>query len=424
MRRALDFEHVPPAALPLRFLLTAPWFGVAAGLFAAWHGEAVFASRWSGATLAATHLITLGFLSMTMAGSLLQMLPVVAGLPLRLAGAATWAWPLLGAGTVLLAAAFVAGQPGLFPIAGATLATAFILLLACLLASLLRRPCAGHASVAHIAHAMRAAVLALSACLSAGLLLVAWLSGGPSVPALALTDTHAALGLAGWITLLVVGVSFQVLPMFQLTPVYPGLAVRWLAPVLIAALAWWLAARWLESAWRQAGALAGMSAVAVYVGLSLSLLARRRPGKRSATIFYWYLALGSLAAAAALFAWPGEASDARSLAIGVIFLIGFAMSVVNGMLYKIVPFLLWYHLQDRAASGTRVPKIGEFVGDGRIRVQFGLHLAAVAACLGACANASLARAAAILLALACLRLALDLARPALRHRACLTLQPS
>lgn len=37
--------------------------------------------RWSPATLALTHLITLGYLAMIMLGALLQILPVVLGVP-------------------------------------------------------------------------------------------------------------------------------------------------------------------------------------------------------------------------------------------------------------------------------------------------------------------------------------------------------
>jgi len=39
--------------------------------------------------------------------------------------------------------------------------------------------------------------------------------------------------------------------------------------------------------------------------------------------------------------------DAWLLLAGLLFLIGFAVSVVTGMLYKIVPFLAWFHLQAR-----------------------------------------------------------------------------
>jgi len=413
MRRAVDTTRLPPPAAPLAFLLAAPWFGVAAGVVVAWHGAAVFASRWSAPALAAVHLVTLGFLTMTMAGSLLQMVPAVAGLPLRgTYRLAVWSCPLLGAGAALLAAAFLSGHALLFALAGAVLLAAFGALLACLLPSLWQRTRAA-AATAHIAGGMRAAVAALLACVVAGLLLAGWLAGGPAVPVLPLVDTHAALGLAGWVVPLVMAVSFQVIPMFQATDPFPPLAARALVPPVLLALAGWIAGRWLDAPWRAVPALAGAALVTGYAGLAASLLLRRERTRTAAGTPYWLLSLAALAGAAWLFAWPGEVPD---VLVGVCFLGGCAMSAVNGMLYRIVPFLVWHHLRARLPPRAPVPKFAELIAPSRLRAQCRWHAAAVAVLLGACALPSLASVAGLLLALACLRLGLDLAAPVLRHR--------
>jgi hypothetical protein len=425
MRRALDHGHAPPPAVPLVFLLAAPWFGVAAGLLAAWHGGAVFASRWNPPLLAAVHLVTLGFLTMTMAGALLQMLPAVAGLPLRAAGlASVWSCPLLGAGAALLATAFLTGLGPLFAAAVVLLAGAFALLLACLLPTLWQRGRRAAPAVAHIAGGMRGAVVALLGCVGAGLALASWRAGGPAVPVLRLVDSHAALGLAGWVAALVMAVSFQVIPMFQATDPFPAAGERRGVALLLLALAGWLAGRWLDAGWRTAFALAGAAVLTIWAALAAALLLRRARTRSATGTGYWLLALASSVAAAWLFAWPGDASDARAAALGVCFLVGFAMSAVNGMLYRIVPFLLWHHLRERAPVHERVTKMTELAGPQRLRAQCRWHGAGVAAALGACWYAPLAPSAGVLLAAACLRLGLDLAAPVLRHRAWLRRQPS
>ena len=412
MRRALDYTRLPPPTVPLAFLLAAPWFGVAAGGVVAWHGAAVFASRWTGPALAAVHLVTLGFLTMTMAGSLLQMLPAVAGLALRgTSRLAAWSCPLLAAGAALLAAAFLSGQARLFALGGGVLLAAFVALLACLLPTLSQRTRA--AAVVHIAGGMRAAVAALLACVVAGLLLAGWLAGGPAVPVLPLVDTHAALGLAGWVVPLVMAVSFQVIPMFQATDPFPPFAARLLVPLLLLALAGWIAGRWLDAPWRTVPALAGAAVVTVYAGLAAALLLRRERTRTAAGTRYWLLSLAALAGAAWLFAWPGEAPAPL---VGVCFLAGCAMSVVNGMLYRIVPFLVWHHLRARLPPDVAAPKFAELIPPDRQRTQCRWHAAAVAALLAACLVPPLASGAGLLLALACLRLGLDLAAPVLRHR--------
>jgi len=412
MRRAVDTTRLPPPTVPLAFLLAAPWFGVAAGAVVAWHGAAAFASRWSAPALAAVHLVTLGFLTMTMAGSLLQMIPAVAGLPLRgTSRLAAWSYPLLGAGAALLGAAFLSGRAPLFALAGVMLLAAFGALLACLVPALWQRARAA-AAVAHIAGGMRAAVAALLACVAAGLLLAGWLAGGPAIPVLPLVDTHAALGLAGWVLPLVMAVSFQVIPMFQATDPFPPLAARVLVPLVLLALAAWIAGRWLDASWRTVAALAGAAAVTAYAGLAAALLLRRERTRTAAGTRYWLLSLASLAGAGWLFAWPGDASDAL---VGVAFLMGGAMSVVNAMLYRIVPFLVWRQLRARLPPAVAVPKFAELIAPHRLRTQCRWHAAAVAAALGACVMPPLASVAGLLLTLACLRLGLDLAAPVLRH---------
>jgi hypothetical protein len=75
----LSLDQAPPIHLPLRLLLTAPWFAVAAGVVLMSVGEPALVSRWTPGALALTHLITVGFLGQAMCGALLQMLPVIAG---------------------------------------------------------------------------------------------------------------------------------------------------------------------------------------------------------------------------------------------------------------------------------------------------------------------------------------------------------
>jgi len=419
MRRALDYSRLPPPTVPLAFLLAAPWFGVAAGGVAAWHGAAVVASRWNAPALAAVHLVTLGFLTMTMAGSLLQMMPAVAGLPLRgTSRLAAWSCPLLGAGAALLAAAFLSGQAPLFALAGTLLFIAFAQLLACLLPTLWQRTRAA-AAAAHIAAGMRGAVAALLACIVAGLLLAGWLAGGPAVPVLPLVDAHAALGLVGWVVPLVMAVSFQVIPMFQATDPFPPLAARRLVPLVLSALAGWIAGRWLDAPWRTVPALAGAALVTAYASLAAALLLRRERTRTAAGTRYWLLGLAALAGAAWLFAWPGEPSDTRTALTGVAFLLGCAMSVVNGMLYRIVPFLVWHHVRASLPPGVAAPKFAELIAPERLRIQCRWHAAAVAMALGACLAPPLASSAGLLLAFACLRLGLELAAPVVRHRSSL-----
>jgi hypothetical protein len=379
MRRRLDFDALPPPWVPLRFLLTAPWFGMAAGLLLAWSGPHALASRWSPATLALTHLLTLGVLTMTMLGALLQMLPVVAGLR---PGGPGWApaalWLALCGGTLGLAAGLGLSSPAWLGAGGALLACALVLAL--LTAG---RALAGQADQAALAMAkgMRAALVALVLAGSAGLALVAALSGRLALDVLAVVDAHAALGLAGWVGMLVLAAALQVLPMFQSAQPYHEGFARTAPALALLGLVVWSGTRLygMPGGWVAGAMTAGV--LAWFAGATLRALRSRKRSPDTLTRS-WQLALAALLAACALWAWPGEVPHKEWL-LGVLFIGGFALTIVNGMLYKIVGFLLWYHQQAGGADPATVIKIGQLLPDSRARRQLLLHGAAVAALLAA-----------------------------------------
>ena len=62
----------------------------------------------------------------------------------------------------------------------------------------------------------------------------------------------------------------------------------------------------------------------------------------------------------------------------MLFMLGFAASVVSGMLYKIVPFLAWFHLKTQTgAKVSAIPNMKEMIPDRLARLHFRLHLAAL-----------------------------------------------
>jgi hypothetical protein len=110
--------------------------------------------------------------------------------------------------------------------------------------------------------------------------------------------------------------------------------------------------------------------------VTLVLLARRKRPAPDATTLFWRLSMASLLACA--LAWYALLDEtARPLLLGVLFLLGFAGSAVNGMLYKIVPFLLWHHWQEHS-FGRPVPSIRLVIPEARAVAQFRSHALAVA----------------------------------------------
>ncbi|KQV90314.1 permease [Massilia sp. Root351] len=413
MQRALSFEHNPSLSLPLRFLLCAPLFAALAAAVLLWHGEAAFASRWTPGMLAATHLLTLGCVSMAIIGALLQLLPAVAGIGLPQSRGRT-VHAGLCAGTLLLAAGFLSAQPVLFALAMALLLPSLLLMLARCAAGLWQHHAAGASAMMA---AIRVALAALAVTAVLGALLgsqFAW-PGSAALPLLPLTDLHAMWGMLGWAGLTVIGVAYQVVPMFQVTETYPDWLTRglttWLFLLLVAVS---IASRLDEAPARhftQAGMALGAAGYGAFAAVTIALLLRRkRPRPEPATLF-WYTSVGSLLAACVLVLLPWDTAGAGlPLALGALLLAGFALSVINGMLYQIVPFLLWYHLQSTLPGGCRsVPGVRKIIPEAWAQRQFGLHLAALALLLAACRRPDLlARPAAGMMLASCLALMFNL----------------
>jgi hypothetical protein len=377
MPSALSLERAPSQAVPLRFLLAAPWFACAAGLVLLWAGPDALGSRWTAPVLAVTHLLTLGFMAHAMLGALLQLLPVVAGVPVpHTSHVAGVVHPALLLGTLALASAFLSGIPMLYMIAMVLLAIAFGVYLAALALGFVRQRLREPA-----ARVILVAALCLAGTVALGLLLAAGMAGVAHVRLIELTHLHAAWGLVGWTLLLVLGAGLAVVPMFQMTRPYP----RWMqgrfAVLLIATLALWSVALELGAdEWRRPlqwamAAAAGAVAVATLV-LQLRGRRRRQP---DATFLFWRTGMLCLLGAAITWA-VGEglglqSSPSYALLLGVLTVPGFALSVICGMLYKIVPFLLWLTLQ--MGVGGRPPQAQQIMPDAQSHPQLWVHVAAV-----------------------------------------------
>jgi hypothetical protein len=240
-----------------------------------------------------------------------------------------------------------------------------------------------------------------------------------SWPVIQITDFHAAWGLLGWVALLIIGVAFQVIPMFQATPVYPHAATFPLASLLVTLLAAWTSAAAFQGGLmrvlQSVLALALLGTLLGFAVVTLFLLQQRRRPATEATTHFWRLSMASLIACCAVYF---VSADAQPQLLGLLFIVGCAFSAVNGMLYKIVPFLLWYDLQNKAGLDRKsVPNIRELVQDRAAKQQFWLHLTALVFLVGATmAPAELSRAAAALFGLSCVKLWWNLVQACLIYR--------
>lgn len=385
MQALLSFENAPPFAAPLRFFLTAPLFAVLAGLLVAWEGPGLFASRWMPGALAATHLVTVGFMLQVMLGAMIQILPVVAGANLRR--------PLLVAqivhagltqGALLLAAGLLLGAPWLLSGAALVLGATVAIFLACTLLALLGVP-----STSPTIRGLKLALFGLFGVVGLGVLMALALARGWALPLAALVDLHAGWGLGGWAGVLLAAMAYVVVPMFQLTPGYPARPSWWFPVTILALLLLWSVAVLADQGWlvRLSQGLAAVTGLA-FCGLTLRLQGKRRRARADATYRYWQL--GLIASSAALLMllsasiWPGGAEvDGWTLGFGILIVAGGFLPFITGMLYKIVAFLSWLHLQNFGQAKIPAPAMNKILPDTATQRQMLAYGAALVLLLAA-----------------------------------------
>lgn len=368
----LSLDQAPPISAPVRFFLTAPIFGMLAALVIFFTDATVFTNRYSGEAIVLVHLFTIGIFGMVMVGALQQMLPVLAGVSLPK--------PLLVAGIshLLITLGLLGMSFGLW------LNTSFITLAASFLLG------AGFVTIlVAIGYAMKSVsfftptvkamrlslLFAVIVVLLGMHLLAARGTGNMGTMQMPLADIHSVWGIFGFAGILIIGVAFQVLPMFYVTPGFKKFCKRHVVNIIAVGLGLWALFALTQSdfSWIAKGILL-LFFLAFAVVIQLKLSKRRRP---VSDVTVWYWRTGSLLLAIGLLLWlalPLFATD--FLPVVAVLIGGFILSIITGMLYKIIPFLAWFHLN--ASGYMQIPTVREFIDERMGRVQLGLHLAAIA----------------------------------------------
>ncbi len=337
----LSLDQAPPISVVLRFFLAGSLWGISVGFWLLYQGGEALNPAASSA-LILTHLLTLGVMLSFMLGALFQMLPVLAGVslpnPTLLAMRSQWT---IIFGTLLLLTAFATMKTALYILALLLLGAGVLPIAWRMLRSLLELQSHSASS-----RGMGFALFNLFMLFLVAIWMIAVLTGQTSRPDLLnLRQAHIGFGLFGWIALLIVSVSFQVIEMFYVTKPYPKGYAR-LMPAIVSGLltlefiaalnAPWLI-RWCE--------LLIAATLILHSLMTLTRLFKRKRALSDATIRFWSTAMLSLIFAMLLVGMGGFIDLSTPLReMSYALYTSFALSVIFAMSYKIVPFLVWFHL--------------------------------------------------------------------------------
>jgi hypothetical protein len=298
---------------------------------------------------AATHVVTLGWVTMTVMGAAAQMAPVLLGARVRAERTMPWLYGLFALSVVAVVVGFARGalEPVAAGGAGVTLASWWFL--AVIVSTLLS---AGPKRVVASPH-IPVALTCFALVLLWGTLLAANLRWG-FWPTLLVGHrglvVHLTLGLGGWFGLMVMGTFYRLVPLVHGARVADprrGKVILALGVLAIAGALVGIAVGTLVML-RIAASLAS-AGLGLFSWEVLHVLAHRRNRAPDLNVSHWHAVVGySLVLACAGGGWGlgwlrTDPPDRLGEAVVVLFLLGWVTQAIIGQFYKITPFLMWYY---------------------------------------------------------------------------------
>lgn len=382
-RAALASELAPSVGLPFRFVVT--------GLAALFTGFALLATRpdllasyhYGPEIISLNHLFVLGWLTSLVMGSMYQLVPVA--LETRL-----YSERLGKIHFVLHVVGFVGmvwnfwhwNMPGVGQF-GSVFGTGVALFVYNLVRTLARIP---RWNV--IAVGIASGLGWISLTILGGLFAAAakcWPKWDVFIP-ISLMHAHAHLGGVGFFVMMIVAVSYKLMPMFTLSDIQNERRAWGSVMLLNAGLLGLFPTVLLASKWKLLFALIIVAGLACY---GLEMLAILRARKRK--VLDWGLrsfltALAFLAPLSVLgivLSWPGlpvtERLGQLENVYGLMAILGVFTFGVLGMLYKIVPFLVWYARYSQLIGRYQVPALADMYSP---RLQVGGYWTFLAGLIG------------------------------------------
>lgn len=376
-----------PLTVPLPYLVTGVSGAALFGVLLPFVGPEALIAPDMPHVLALVHIATLGWLTMTIMGASMQLAPVILVTPLASSPLLRWQFPAYLGGVTLLVSGFWLGRPPLLALGGALIVLAvahYTVLVARTLAHATTRPLTARFLTAALVYLCVVVSLGLTAALN---FQYGFLGSATSRLLLA----HLTLGVVGWLTSMLMGVSYTLVRMFALAHGHDDRLGRRVFVLLnggVLALAAGFALRWQPLA--LAGGVVLITAVWLFAyDYARMLRVRRRKlldvTQRHGIAAVTYLAvLVPAGAAMVLFGW---ATPGALAALGLLAFVGWLGQSILGYLYKIVPFLIWQTRFGPLVGRQKVPLMRDLVHERWAKSSFwlvnaGLPLAALAALAG------------------------------------------
>ena len=364
----LSADQAPKISAPLRFFLTAPLFGVIAGLLIFFSDALSLSSRYSIDSIVVTHAITIGFLGFVLLGALTQMLPVLAGVSVpKVESVSKISHASLVLGTLSMIFGLLYSIKPLIFSASLLLGVGFMVMIIAMLIALKK--------VVNVTASVRAIITSLVFAFVIVLmgmhLLASYGTGKFSALHMLFANVHSVWAIFGFTGILIIGVSFHILPMFYVAPRFKQFCKKKVVWLITIGLFLWLTLNIFEFYPVLAKVWVANFFWAFVTTVWIKLNKRRRPIS-DVTVYYWRTAAIFMTIGTFSWAINDFYNDEYVAMVSILIGGGFLLSIMIGMLYKIVPFLVWFHLNSMGYMS--IPTMNEMINKKLSKVQFYLFV--------------------------------------------------
>jgi hypothetical protein len=351
-----------PVTLPLRFIVTGLCSLLAGMILLAALPELLATYHYNQRIVAVTHIFTLGWIGSVIMGAMYQLVPVTLETTLHNTRMPRWHFWLHSTGFVGMVAMFWVWdmkQAGHFGSAVALGIGLFVYNLG-----------------RTIHRARRWNVVTLGIAASLAWLSLAMLAGlyvasakcwnfSPFDP-MAQMHAHAHLGGVGFFLLITMSVSYKLVPMFALSEVRNPRRAAGSLILVNAGLAGLFVTMLGRLSWEPVFAFVIVCGIALYGWELLAILRTRKRRPIDWAMIHFLTGLALLAPLSVLgffLSWPRPQLTERLGQLenlyGFVAFAGVFSLVIIGMIYKIVPFLVWYARYGDQLGRTKVPALAD-----------------------------------------------------------------
>lgn len=365
---ALTGRRGVPLFVPLSFLYTGAIALTIFGLAAPFTLPQAIISPFFPHVLATVHTITLGWLTMTIMGASYQLIPVIVVSPLRAERFIAWQFPLYLIGVATLITGFWIMQPIVIATGGSLVIIAALhhsMVLLTTIAASATRPLTARYLITSLLYLLLVTSLGVIAAIN---LQTGFLGSATNQILL----THLTLGIIGWLTTTLIGVSYTLIKLFGLIHNHNERIGRSIFFTLNGSILTIGLGALLQ--WKLFIIIGGITLIAtawLYAYDVWLMFTHRQRKNLEVTQYHTIASVAYLAITTPLALWTATQQaylPRQFFTAGLLLLAGWVGQSVLGFLYKIIPFLVWHARYGPLVGKHKVPVMKDLV---HIRMAWG-----------------------------------------------------